>query len=334
MFVHDDRQYKKQAEVNLISIEFHNIVNGILANGKYRGTASEKDVVGADSTPINTIRGILKDQFKVSLSSSWGLDSMPTKGLQKLAQAQDFINVNTVLDMADDTGRMSGNHSEAYKAGPFSSQKYKGVGNGFNYKLSFTAYADAEEMLGFEMDEGCRLSSPLEAFYWLCINQLPKEGRGFASNIWNQATGTAKGLLTGIAQWIKDEKQKDEAFYETLDHGLGTLNANPGNWISRIAIGNYLAGWFVVKSFEASFSKQRYYDNTPLYIDFNLDIENYMIPDKANLIGSKAEIVSYKGAAVKDVSPFANIYIENKQDPGMKQKLQAGAKGVKEEEKK
>lgn len=301
MFVHDNNQYKAQAEANLLIIEIHNLVGGRIANNNYR---DEKSKTKSPEAPIAEIVGVLSQPLDVSINASWTSDEFPFKTTGTLKSIQDMI------------GGVTGQQTEAYKAGPFSSQKYKGVGNGLSYNLSFACHADGNEMLGFDSP---KLSSPMEAFYWLTINQLPKEGRGLAGNIIDQIKGVADTVSQGYKDFVNWAAEKWANVPKSdsggdFDTGLARINANPGNWINRITMGDYLCGWFVIKNMRAKFSKQRFHDKKPLYIDFDLSVENYMIPDKAAIMGSQGDIVSYKGEdspTMIGIGKFSEMYIMN-----------------------
>jgi len=305
MFVRNDSLFQRQAKENLITIDFHNIETGVPKNERY---GAPKNM------PIHTITGVMSDELKLNMDTRWNSSgfTMNTIGLKTV---QDFVD-----STAGKFAEIAGNQSEAYNAGPFSSQKYKGLTD-IKFNLKFTSYADAEEMLGFSIG----LSSPLECLYWLMMNQLPKEGRGMTEQMVKQITGVMDTAADGIGDVIKlggkmmaDKKAATDLLsLKTLDNGMAKLNANPGNWINQISLGDMFRGWFVINNVQASMSKEKYYDGNTLYITFSLSVTNYMIPDKAALVGAKEDIVTYKGPDNADkkgfegISEFSKMYILN-----------------------
>jgi len=331
IFTHHDNWYIKQAKANLVQIQLHNIEMGKISNSKYHFENQKHN-----SDPIHTIHGIMTDNFKASLAASWKDQDIGLNLPGKLKAIQDFTP--TLGIVSDD---MAGHGSKAYKAGPYSSMKYQGT-EGFSHSLKFTAYADADEMLGIK--DGT-LSTPLEAWYWLFVNQLPKEGRGMAQNIMNQALATAnaaaKGIEIGIGKASDIGDELSEAWNAKkgnkvinlinaaatsvaggFDDLTAQLNANPGNWIARITMSNMMSGWFVIESVDADVSRDRFHTGEPLYIDFSLRIKNYMIPDKAGVTSTQKEVVKYTGDsnASHGASEFSKMFIMSSLSDEMKKK--------------
>jgi len=297
MFIRNDEQFQAQALENLITIDFHNIEFGIPQNKKYGAKSNNK--------PINTITGIMSENLKLNLQAKWKTSSFPFSTPKSLKSVQDYAEV-------------SGNQQDAYKAGPFSSQKYQGMED-IKFNLKFTTYADVEYMLGYSM----KLSKPLEALYWLMINQLPKEGRGSTEQMMKQLAGAIDGASEAGSQVInyienvidgKANPLKDISF-KSLDNRMAELNATPGNWITQITLGNLFKGCFVIENLNATISNEKYSDGSPLYITFELSIKNYMVPDKAAIVETEGDIVSYKGNDADklrtEISEFSRMYITN-----------------------
>jgi len=307
MFIRDERVYKAQAEANLITIDFHNIETGRLANKRYGGQT--------DTTPIWSVKGIMSRKLKLNLNASWSEASFPFGMPGKLGSVQDFV-----ADTGGKFASASGNQEDAYMAGPFSSQKYKGIGH-IKFDLAFTTYADQESILGFDIG----LSKPLEALFWLMMCQLPKEGRGDVERMGKEMTGMMKNFASGANQLknfageiISGKKSVTELLDPKLaDKAMATLNANPGNWITLITLGNVFKGWFVIENMSAECSLEKDYKGNPLRIDYELSVKSYMIPDKAAIVGGKKEIGEYngpdkhlfEGGQPSGVSEYSKMYI-------------------------
>jgi len=329
MFIRDDRAFKAQAEANLITIDLHNIETGRLANKRYGGKTNE--------SPIWRITGIMSKNLKMNFQSKWNESSFPFSMPGKLGSVQDFIS-----DTGGKYAEASGNQKKAYQAGPFSSQKYQGIED-IAFDLEFTTHSNTEDILGFDMD----LSKPLEALYWLMLCQLPKEGRGDTEQMMKQMTGMimnfAKGLnvAKNFAGEIISGKTSAKELLDPklIDNGMATLNANPGNWITQITLGNLFKGWLVIKNVSMDISNEKDWDGNPLCIDFKLNVKNYMIPDKAAMVGSKADIVDYNGPdkhlfeggqQSSGISEFSKMYIinGNRATKAQRETMNQGASGL------
>jgi hypothetical protein len=299
-------------------MEFYNVENGELRDTGIEG----KDKAG-NKLPANIV-AVLSDAFKMQLDSQWKANEM---SLDKAVS--NLTSMNKTADKISSgmeglgIGDLAGNNPNAYKAGPYSSLKYGGVDN-IKFHLKFTAYAD-NKMTGKE------LTRPLDCFFYLMLTQLPKDGRGAIEALAKQATNTITGAVDAVAQKVINLADNITAgnlggsFMSIidLDKDYARMNTNPGNWIAKITVSDILSGWFVINSVSATFSKERYWDNQPLYIGFDVQVKSYMIPDKAGISNGREEIVRPVGS---DPDGFAKMYIMNQRND-LKQ-LQANMKSI------
>jgi hypothetical protein len=309
MFVHNEEQYANQAGINLIQIELHNIVDGQIRNIK-------------KGEPIYKLYAVLSDEFKFKLASTWGEGNFHMKIPSAITGIIDSARKKVPIE-TEGGENFSGDNPKAYKAGPYSSQKYEGVQGYPSLNLNFTAYADTTLMTNVP------LSRPLECFYWLLLTQVPKEGRGGLEAEFKQltrevATTVSVGIqtfdkltdrLADLCEGFSMDKAGEVLKTINPDMIMAQMNTNPGNWIARITVGNVISGWFVIDSVDATFSKERFWNSEPLYIKFALSVMSYMIPDKAGMSNGYNEIVRpYKEGEYNDINEFSKLYIMSYND--------------------
>ena len=67
----------------------------------------------------------------------------------------------------------------------------------------------------------------------------------------------------------------------TLNNLFSNITANVGNTVCHVTFGRWMAGMFIIKSADFTYSKEVSVDGDPYYVDFDVQFESYIIPTKA-----------------------------------------------------
>ena len=123
--------------------------------------------------------------------------------------------------------------------------------------------------------------SPLEAVQKLTQACLPANGASIDCYIEKLGATIEDGV--NLAKSAFGDFADGAGLVKIIDNFFKRLTGDVGNEICFLRVGNWLSGFFVIKSADFTYSREIAVDGGPYYIDFDVQFETLIIPTKGDI---------------------------------------------------
>ena len=204
----------------------------------------------------SVITAVLQDEFKFGVKADW----------------KQILTAGGFSDTIEKAMLVTGN--KVHNAGGITKQYYMGSEH-IPISVKFRIFA------------GQTGTSPLKAVETLTRLCLPPNGASIQSYL-DELKDTGVTILNSAKALVED-LGTGEGFIKALNQFFASLTGNVGNEVCYVTFGKWLAGFFVVKSADFTYSRELSVDGGPYYIDFDVTFETLMVPSKG-MVSSNPEV--------------------------------------------
>ena len=226
----------------------YNLVQIVFGENKMKGPDSEEI-----KNPGVVISGVLQDEFKFGVKAEWA----------------QVLSLGGWSDTLEKAMLLTGN--KMYNAGGITKQYYKGS-DYIPISVKFRKFAGPSSSGDV---------SPLEAVQKLTQACLPANGASIDCYIEKLGATIEDGV--NLAKEAFGDFADGAGLVKIIDNFFKRLTGDVGNEICFLRVGNWLSGFFVIKSADFTYSREVAVDGGPYYIDFDVQFETLIIPTKGDI---------------------------------------------------